>query len=380
MLAFILAIAIGLASLVFFFSAFFAPKLHRKDDFLWSGIGFFYALVLWICATRITGGVLLGQGAAVVLILSFTWQTLKLRAAIADQENRGEASQFSLLDWFAGGKRRKKVPPQAPVPSPSPAPATVKLTPEPESPVTPQVVETLEVVEKIEAVEEVEEVEETLPVTPTETPSSVPPQGEAPKKTSPAPAKSATPPAPKAPKSGFLSGLFKKKSKPASPPPTLTTVLADTDTEEDWEDSGAEVAIASETLELTEPVTESATEPETSRETASATPAPESDPTPPHPEDDLEDLDDLLEDDPLEEDNPSDLTTTPEPSSVPDAPAKEEMPVSTMAKTLETYEEDLEEFEPYLGGNETATLVESESLPVDPGEVKDNSAMDSTPT
>lgn len=56
------------------------------------------------------------------------------------------------------------------------------------------------------------------------------------------------------------------------------------------------------------------------------------------------------------------------------------MPVSTMAKTLETYEEDLEEFEPYLGGNETATLVESESLPVDPGEVKDNSAMDSTPT
>ncbi|MFM7578408.1 MAG: Ycf66 family protein, partial [Microcystaceae cyanobacterium] len=64
MLAFILAIAIGLASLVFFFSAFFAPKLHRKDDFLWSGIGFFYALVLWICATRITGGVLLGQGAA----------------------------------------------------------------------------------------------------------------------------------------------------------------------------------------------------------------------------------------------------------------------------------------------------------------------------
>ncbi len=80
MLAYILAIAIALASVVLFFSAFFAPKLHRKDDFLWSGVGLFYGLILWVCAGRFTGGALLGQMAAVVLVLSFAWQTISFAA------------------------------------------------------------------------------------------------------------------------------------------------------------------------------------------------------------------------------------------------------------------------------------------------------------
>ena len=107
MLAFILAIAVGIASLFFFFSAFFAPKLHRKDDFLWSGVGLFYAATLWICAQRMTGGVLLGQIAAATLVLSFAWQTVKLRVALANPEKIAEQPNFSLLDWLAGGLSRK---------------------------------------------------------------------------------------------------------------------------------------------------------------------------------------------------------------------------------------------------------------------------------
>ena len=115
MLAYILAIAIALASVVLFFSAFFAPKLHRKDDFLWSGVGLFYGLVLWLCAGRFTGGALLGQMAAVVLVLSFAWQTISLRAAIANPEKQAGIKTFSLLDWIGGslGKKKAKVPPTA---------------------------------------------------------------------------------------------------------------------------------------------------------------------------------------------------------------------------------------------------------------------------
>ncbi|MBE9197277.1 hypothetical protein IQ219_18645, partial [Synechocystis sp. LEGE 06083] len=98
MLALMLSGAVALASLAFFFSAFFAPKLHRKDDFLWSGVGFFYGLVLWNCAQRFTGAILLGQAAVVVLVLAFAWQTLRLRAAIA-RKSIVEVPSFSLLDW-----------------------------------------------------------------------------------------------------------------------------------------------------------------------------------------------------------------------------------------------------------------------------------------
>lgn len=88
MLAYVLALVIGLGSLAMYMAAFFFPEVHRKNDFIWSGVGLFYALVLWVCAGRITGGVLLGQTASVVLLGWFAMQTLSLRRAIAFPEQQ----------------------------------------------------------------------------------------------------------------------------------------------------------------------------------------------------------------------------------------------------------------------------------------------------
>jgi hypothetical protein len=79
MLTYLLAITVGLGSFSLYMAAFFFPEVHRKYDLIWSGVGMFYALVLWVCAGRITGGVLLGQMASVALLGWFGWQTLKLR-------------------------------------------------------------------------------------------------------------------------------------------------------------------------------------------------------------------------------------------------------------------------------------------------------------
>ncbi|XQQ07857.1 MAG: Ycf66 family protein [Leptolyngbya sp. IPPAS B-1204] len=79
MLTYLLAIVVGLGSFSLYMAAFFFPEVHRKYDLIWSGVGMFYALVLWVCAGRITGGVLLGQVASVALLSWFGWQTLKLR-------------------------------------------------------------------------------------------------------------------------------------------------------------------------------------------------------------------------------------------------------------------------------------------------------------
>lgn len=82
MLAYVLALAVGLGSLTIYLAAFFFPEVHRKNDFIWSGLGLFYALVLWVCAGRITGSLLLGQVASVVLLSWSVGQTLSLRRQI----------------------------------------------------------------------------------------------------------------------------------------------------------------------------------------------------------------------------------------------------------------------------------------------------------
>ena len=79
MLAYILAVLVGTGSVGLYISAFFFPEIHRKHDFIWSGVGFFYALVLWIYARQETGGILVGQTASVALLGWFAWQILKLR-------------------------------------------------------------------------------------------------------------------------------------------------------------------------------------------------------------------------------------------------------------------------------------------------------------
>ncbi|HEY9853688.1 MAG TPA: Ycf66 family protein [Leptolyngbyaceae cyanobacterium] len=90
MLAYILALLVGFSSIGVYLAAFFLPEIHRKSDFYWSGVGLFYALVLWVCAGRITGGVLLGQIAGVSLLGWFGWQTLTLRRQLIPVEQQTE--------------------------------------------------------------------------------------------------------------------------------------------------------------------------------------------------------------------------------------------------------------------------------------------------
>lgn len=90
MLAYILALAVALGSVALYLAAFFLPEIHKKNDLIWSGVGLFYALVLWVCAGRIGGGLLLGQIAGVALLGWFAWETLTLRRELlpADQQTK----------------------------------------------------------------------------------------------------------------------------------------------------------------------------------------------------------------------------------------------------------------------------------------------------
>ena len=97
MLPYALAIIVGLTSSILFLTAFFLPDIHRQDDFLWSAVGLFYAVVLWFCATSIGGAVLLGQIAVVALLTAYFWQMLKLRKAILYPEQRANLDSFSIV-------------------------------------------------------------------------------------------------------------------------------------------------------------------------------------------------------------------------------------------------------------------------------------------
>lgn len=102
MLAYFLAIVVAITSLSLSVNAFVRPKIHRKDDFLWSGLGLFYALVLWVCAGRITGSVLLGQMAGVAIAIAFVWENIQLRSLItAEAESNSVLEGFSVLSFIA---------------------------------------------------------------------------------------------------------------------------------------------------------------------------------------------------------------------------------------------------------------------------------------
>ncbi len=137
MLAQILAIAVALGSAILFLTAFLFPKLHRQDDFFWSAVGLFYALVLWICAGQIAGAVLLGQTASVILLGWFAWETLRLRQAIIDPTKIPDLDKVSLVSYI--GQRFKKKPkpiPTTPATSSTQVEQTATDTPTtpPESP------------------------------------------------------------------------------------------------------------------------------------------------------------------------------------------------------------------------------------------------------
>ena len=104
MLAYILAIAVGLASFGLYMAAFFFPEVHRKSDFVWSGVGLFYGLILWACARTVTGAVLLGQVASVSLLVWLGWEVLTLRRTatpVTEQTpDSGEVETTSQrFDW-----------------------------------------------------------------------------------------------------------------------------------------------------------------------------------------------------------------------------------------------------------------------------------------
>ncbi|HIK38828.1 MAG: Ycf66 family protein [Geminocystis sp.] len=137
MLAYFLAVVVAILSLWLFFTAWTEKEIHRQDDFLWSGLGLFYALILWICAGRITGAVLLGQWAVVAILTSFFWENRQLRKAIVAQSSLGG---FSLLKFlftkreislssFGFGKKKKIQ--QVSTPSPTVTPEEEKPTGQP---------------------------------------------------------------------------------------------------------------------------------------------------------------------------------------------------------------------------------------------------------
>lgn len=107
MLAYFLAILMAMISLTLYLNAFISPKIHRQDDFLWSGLGLFYALTLWICAGRITGAVLLGQIALVSLTIAFIWENRQIRKAITiNTEENSVLEGFSLLNFILTSLRK----------------------------------------------------------------------------------------------------------------------------------------------------------------------------------------------------------------------------------------------------------------------------------
>ncbi|MEO1432321.1 MAG: Ycf66 family protein [Cyanobacteria bacterium J06632_19] len=78
----LLALIVGFGSLAIYLAAFFFPEVHRKNDFYLSGLGLFYALVLWVFSPRIGGWFFLGQLAAVALLFWFGLQTFSLRRQV----------------------------------------------------------------------------------------------------------------------------------------------------------------------------------------------------------------------------------------------------------------------------------------------------------
>lgn len=103
MLTYILALMVIVVSAGLYSATFVLPEVSRKNDLVWSGVGLFYGLVLWVCAGRITGGVLLGQMASVGLIGWLGWQMLEARwNEIPEAERVNQAKIQGLRDRLTG--------------------------------------------------------------------------------------------------------------------------------------------------------------------------------------------------------------------------------------------------------------------------------------
>ena len=131
MLAYFLATIMAIISLVLFLNAFISPKTHRQDDFLWSALGLFYALILWICANRFTGAILLGQVAGVAITISFIWENRQLRKVVTAESDSNELLEgFSILNFVGQSLAKissKKKTPQAESPESVVSPETSEV-------------------------------------------------------------------------------------------------------------------------------------------------------------------------------------------------------------------------------------------------------------
>ncbi|NJN73416.1 MAG: hypothetical protein HC799_11715 [Limnothrix sp. RL_2_0] len=158
MLAQVLAIAVALGSTLLFLTAFLFPKLHRQDDFFWSSVGLFYALVLWVCSGQMVGAVLLGQLASVILLGWLAWEMLRLRQAIIDPTKIPNLNRVSLVGYV---KQRFNKP--KPVVTPK---TKAKSETKPTETVTPPTAEEKPTVAIEETETPVETSEEAAAVTP----------------------------------------------------------------------------------------------------------------------------------------------------------------------------------------------------------------------
>jgi hypothetical protein len=137
MLAYILAVLVGTSSVGLYLSAFFFPEIHRKQDFIWSGVGLFYALFLWLYAHQVTGGILVGQTTSVALLGWLTWQTLKLRRQLVPVNQQPPIPNTNELQKQSGLNRST---PKADQPRAKPStPAKSTPTTAPPAPITPPV-------------------------------------------------------------------------------------------------------------------------------------------------------------------------------------------------------------------------------------------------
>ncbi len=118
MLANILAVLLGLGSFTFYLIAFFYPEVHRRSDVVWSGLGLFYAAVLWFSSQQMTGVVLLGQMVAVALLLGLGWQTLSIRRAKTPvyQQTPVVVTPEVVGTWAKNTVNKLRIAPAQPVP------------------------------------------------------------------------------------------------------------------------------------------------------------------------------------------------------------------------------------------------------------------------
>lgn len=124
MLAYVLAVVVGLGSFAFFINGFFYPGVHRKHDFIWSGVGMFYALVLWVCAGQIRGAILLSHLASVLLLGWFFGQVWQLRWQLLPRTQREQVPDPRTLAQVLRDQAKPIKPP-----SPQITTATAEITP-----------------------------------------------------------------------------------------------------------------------------------------------------------------------------------------------------------------------------------------------------------